>query len=105
MFEEVDVLLTPAAPVSPPEPGVEDVEHFGNQEPLRSLVMPFMVPQDLAGIPAVVVRAGFDGDGVPIGIQFSGGSGADHAMLAAAQAFHAATPELQARRPPVGGPA
>jgi aspartyl-tRNA(Asn)/glutamyl-tRNA(Gln) amidotransferase subunit A len=102
LFQEVDVLLTPASPVSPPEPGVEDVEHFGVQEPLRSLVMPFMVPQNLAGIPAVVVRGGFDGDGVPIGIQLSGPIGADHAVLAAAQVFHAATSEVQARRPSVG---
>jgi Asp-tRNA(Asn)/Glu-tRNA(Gln) amidotransferase A subunit family amidase len=67
--------------------------------------MPFMVPQDPAGLPAVVVRAGFDGDGIPIAIQLSGPSGADHAVPAVARAFHAATAELQSRwplvRPPV----
>jgi aspartyl-tRNA(Asn)/glutamyl-tRNA(Gln) amidotransferase subunit A len=105
LFREVDVLLTPASPVSPPELGAEDVEHFGKLEPLRSLVMPFMVPQDLAGIPAVAVRAGFDADGLPVGIQVSGPSGADYAVLAAAQAFHAATPEVQARRPALEAPA
>jgi aspartyl-tRNA(Asn)/glutamyl-tRNA(Gln) amidotransferase subunit A len=105
LFQQVDVLLTPASPVSPPEPGVEDLDHFDTCEPLRSLVMPFMVPQDLAGIPAVVVRAGFDGDGIPVAIQLTGPRGADYAVLAAAQAFYAATPEVQSRWPLVAPPA
>gem|GEM_PF-6306443 len=84
---------------------MEDLDHFGERLPLRSLVMPFMVPQDLAGLPAVVVRAGFDGDGIPIAIQLSGPSGADHAVLAVAQAFHSATEALQSRWPLVEPPA
>jgi aspartyl-tRNA(Asn)/glutamyl-tRNA(Gln) amidotransferase subunit A len=104
LFQQVDVLLTPASPVGPPEPGVDNLDHFGERLPLRSLVMPFMVPQDLAGLPAVVVRAGFDGDGIPIAIQLSGPSGADHAVLAVAQAFHGATEALQSRWPLVDPP-
>lgn len=105
LFEQVDTLLTPASPVSPPEPGAEDVDHFGERLPLRSLVMPFMVPQDLAGLPAVVVRAGFDGDGLPVAIQLSGPSGTDHRVLAVAQAFHRATETLQSSWPLVAPPA
>jgi aspartyl-tRNA(Asn)/glutamyl-tRNA(Gln) amidotransferase subunit A len=105
LFQQVDVLLTPASAVSPPEPGAEELDHFGERLPLRSLVMPFMVPQDLAGLPAVVVRAGFDSDGIPIAIQLSGPSGADHAVLDLAQGFYGATQALQSRWPLVEPPA
>jgi aspartyl-tRNA(Asn)/glutamyl-tRNA(Gln) amidotransferase subunit A len=92
LFEEVDILLGPANPIAPP--GLDAVG-----APFRSVVMPFMVPQDLAGLPAVVVRAGFDVDGLPISIQLTGPAGADHRVLALARAFHEATAELQSRWP------
>ena len=65
----------------------------------RDLVMPYTTPQDLCGLPACALRAGFDADGVPVGVQFTGPPWSEARVLRAAQALFDATPELQRRRP------
>jgi aspartyl-tRNA(Asn)/glutamyl-tRNA(Gln) amidotransferase subunit A len=62
-------------------------------------VMGYTVPQDLAGLPACAVRAGFDGLGIPVGIQFSGPPWSEARVLGAAQSFWQATAHVQQRRP------
>ena len=57
--------------------------------------------QNLAGLPSCAVRGGFDADGLPVGLQFTARHGAESRALAAAAALTAATPEIQARRPPL----
>jgi aspartyl-tRNA(Asn)/glutamyl-tRNA(Gln) amidotransferase subunit A len=99
IFRSVDLLLTPVAACSPPLIGQERLEHGGREMDFRELAMPYTVPQDLLGLPACTVRAGFDELGIPIGVQFTGPRWGDVATLAAAHAFAAATPELQRRWP------
>jgi aspartyl-tRNA(Asn)/glutamyl-tRNA(Gln) amidotransferase subunit A len=99
LFREVDVLLTPVSAGRPLPIGEDDVEHRGRTIAFRELVMGYTVPQDLAGIPACGVRAGFDELGIPVGIQFTGPLWSDAMVLRAAQAFVDATPEVQGRRP------
>lgn len=99
VFREVDVLLTPVA-AGPPAPiGDEIVEHLGSPIEFRQLVMSSTVPQDLAGLPACAVRAGFDHHGIPTGIQFTGPAWADARVLGVAHAFWSSTPEVQDRWP------
>ena len=86
---------------SPPPLGEETVVHAGREIDFRELVMIYTVPQDLLGLPACAVRAGFDELGIPVGVQFTGRPWADLDVLAAAEAFHAATPAIQGRRPHV----
>jgi aspartyl-tRNA(Asn)/glutamyl-tRNA(Gln) amidotransferase subunit A len=93
VFREVDLLLTPVAKGPPPPIGEE-----GN---LRDRVMPFTVPQDLAGLPTCTVRAGFDALGLPFGVQLTGPPGSDARVLAAAQELYDATPEVQAPWPTI----
>ena len=93
------MLLTPVAAGSPAPIGEERVEHAGSESDFRELVMPYTVPHDLLGIPACAVRAGFDELGVPIGVQFTARRWGDEDVLAVAQAFFDATPELQRRWP------
>jgi aspartyl-tRNA(Asn)/glutamyl-tRNA(Gln) amidotransferase subunit A len=99
VFREVDVLLTPVS-AGPPSPiGDETVEHLGSMIEFRELVMSYTVPQDLAGLPACAVRGGFDGLGIPVGVQFTGPRWADARVLGAAHAFFEATRAVQDRWP------
>jgi aspartyl-tRNA(Asn)/glutamyl-tRNA(Gln) amidotransferase subunit A len=68
----VDALLTPVSGGGPSTIASPNrVEHRGDVMPFRDLVMDYTVPQDLVGIPAAVISAGVDADGVPIGVQFT----------------------------------
>jgi len=87
-FRQVDVLLTPVC--GGPAPLVDEVG-----EAFRDLVMPYTVPQDLTGLPACAVRAGFDALGLPVGVQLTGPPWSEPLVLRAAAAFHAATPAVQ----------
>lgn len=92
LFREADLLLTLVSAV-PPAPIGEEPADF------RERLMPYTTPQDLAGLPACAVRAGFDGLGLPIGVQLTGPAWAEARVLRAAQAFYDATAAVQARRP------
>jgi Asp-tRNA(Asn)/Glu-tRNA(Gln) amidotransferase A subunit family amidase len=87
------------SPVSSTAPIPIDGAATGSGRAFREAVMPHTVPHDLAGIPSCAVRAGFDDDGLPVGIQLAAARGRDVAVLEAAAAFHAATPEIQRRWP------
>jgi aspartyl-tRNA(Asn)/glutamyl-tRNA(Gln) amidotransferase subunit A len=96
----VDVLLTPVSAVAAPPIGAETVEHHGAAREIRELVMSYTVLQDLAGVPACAVRAGFDEGGIPIGVQFSARPWGEAMVLRCAQAIYEATSEFQQRQPP-----
>ena len=68
------MLLTPVSAGSPLPIGEETVVHAGVELTFRDLVMGFTTPQDLTGLPACAVRAGFDELGIPVGVQFTGGA-------------------------------
>jgi len=91
VFQHVDLLLTPVSPVSPPLIGDERRAGSPDQIPFRDCVMPYTVPQSLAGLPAAAVPAGFDKSGIPVGIQLTGGWHDDTRLLQVAAAFTAAT--------------
>jgi aspartyl-tRNA(Asn)/glutamyl-tRNA(Gln) amidotransferase subunit A len=90
VFRSVDLLLTPISAIAPPRIGAETVQHEGREQDVRALVMTYTVPQDLAGLPTCALRAGFDGDGLPVGLQITGPWWAESRVLACAQALHAA---------------
>ena len=74
VFESLDVLLTPISAVGPST--VEDPDSVlvdGEPRALREVVMGFTVPQNLTGLPTVALPVGFDGDGLPVGMQFTAG--------------------------------
>lgn len=99
LFGECDVLLTPVSAGSPLPIGDETVAHGGEQLTFRELVMSYTTPQDLVGLPACAVRAGFDALGIPVGVQFTAAPWHEGRSLGAAQGLFDATPEVQARRP------
>jgi aspartyl-tRNA(Asn)/glutamyl-tRNA(Gln) amidotransferase subunit A len=92
VFERVDVVVAPAAPTAAPL-----AEDARGQE-LRDRVLPYTVPASLAGVPACAVRAGFDRDGLPIGLQILGPWGCDEIVLEVASRFFDATRPVQGVR-------
>jgi aspartyl-tRNA(Asn)/glutamyl-tRNA(Gln) amidotransferase subunit A len=98
-FREADLIVSPVAPLSPSHLGEEEVDHLGERKLFRRLVLSYTTPQNVAGIPACAVRAGFDELAIPVGIQVAGRPGAEETVLGAVQALFDATPELQARWP------
>lgn len=66
-FKQVDVLLTPTAPSAAFALGEK------NADPLEMYLNDvFTVPASLAGVPAMSVPAGLDGQGLPLGLQIIG---------------------------------
>ena len=63
--------------------------------------MPYTTPQDLVGLPACAVRAGFDERGLPVAVQLTGAQWDDARVLGAAHALFEATPAVQERWPGV----
>jgi aspartyl-tRNA(Asn)/glutamyl-tRNA(Gln) amidotransferase subunit A len=94
-FTEVDLIVTPVNPGTAVPIGSDGAEHRGASEPCRDLVMSYTTPQDLIGLPACALRAGFDELGIPIGVQFTGAPWEDGMVLGAAHAVFEATPAVQ----------
>jgi Asp-tRNA(Asn)/Glu-tRNA(Gln) amidotransferase A subunit family amidase len=78
VYEEVDVLLTPAAPFVAPQttPPVDTPE--GDAEGMFTGVF------NVTGDPAIVLPCGFSRKGMPIGVQLSSAVGRDNELLTAA---------------------
>ncbi len=99
LFGQVDVLITPVTAGSPARIGHERVLHLGEEIEFRELVMSYTTPQDLAGLPACTVRAGFDALGIPTAVQLTGRAWDEAGVLTVAQALFDATPDIQAPSP------
>jgi aspartyl-tRNA(Asn)/glutamyl-tRNA(Gln) amidotransferase subunit A len=82
VFRDVDLLLTPTAPSAA----------FGIGEKLADPIAMYLndvfaVPASLAGLPAISVPAGLDGQGLPLGLQIIGRALDEQGVLNAALAF------------------
>jgi aspartyl-tRNA(Asn)/glutamyl-tRNA(Gln) amidotransferase subunit A len=103
VFDEVDLLITPVS-AGPPAPIGEDrVVHLGEEIDFRELVMSYTIPQDLTGLPACTIRAGFAEPGIPVGVQLTGPPWSERRVIAAGQALFDTTAEIQARWPQLAG--
>jgi aspartyl-tRNA(Asn)/glutamyl-tRNA(Gln) amidotransferase subunit A len=90
LFTEADVLLTPIAAVPPERRDQPDHQGF------RDGVLPYTVPQDMAGLPACAVPVGFDALGLPVGVQVTGPPCSEGRVLAVADALFSATASARA---------
>jgi aspartyl-tRNA(Asn)/glutamyl-tRNA(Gln) amidotransferase subunit A len=99
VFRDVDVILTSVAPCPPPPIATETIEHDGALCALRDLVLGATVVQDLAGLPACTLRAGFDELDCPIGVQLTAAAGCEEQLLDAVEALHRASGAIQHRWP------
>lgn len=95
-LRRVDALVSPISAVGPsridqPDEAVLNGQRVG----MRDAVMRFTVPQNMTGLPAGIVRAGFDPDGLPVGVQLTAGPSQEGVVVAIAAT-------LQAELGPIG---
>ncbi len=101
LFDRFDLLVMPSAQVWP-----FPVEWRWPQSINRITMdtyhrwMEVVVPVSLIGLPSLNVPVGFGAQGLPMGMQLIGRTGADADVLAIGQTYHLAT-DWPGRRPPV----
>jgi Asp-tRNA(Asn)/Glu-tRNA(Gln) amidotransferase A subunit family amidase len=90
IFREVDVLITPTVPISPPT--IAELQSGLPELRKRELLMLRNTrPFNVLGLPSITVPCGFTADGMPIGMQISAGPGAERKVLAIAHQFEQQT--------------
>ncbi|HEX9857060.1 MAG TPA: amidase family protein, partial [Paracoccaceae bacterium] len=100
LFETYDALILPSAQVWPfPAEWRWPQEINGRAMDTYHRWMEIVVPVSLAGLPCLNLPAGFGANGLPMGMQLFGPSGADARVLALGQAWHRAT-DWPGKRPP-----
>ncbi len=94
-FAKYDVILGPVAPATAPKIG------DSLKDPLKMYLSDiYTVSVNLAGLPGISLPCGFDGNGLPIGVQMIGNAFHDAIVLRAANAyqqltdFHKQIPEI-----------
>jgi aspartyl-tRNA(Asn)/glutamyl-tRNA(Gln) amidotransferase subunit A len=93
-FDHVDLILTPTTSEGAPAiAGAEMIE-------TTARLTRFTYPWSLAGLPAVSVPCGFDGAGMPVGMQLVAAPWRDDLLLSAAVAFQRQT-DWHRRRPDI----
>ena len=91
-FERVDVLLTPTSPTT--------AFRFGahRDDPLAMYLADLLtIPANLAGLPAISLPCGFDGHGLPIGLQLITGVLQEERLLQVAHAYEQAAQVMRTR--------
>ena len=96
----LDALLTPTLPATAAPKGVDDLCFGAVTEPVAVAYVRTTGPFNLSGLPALSVPAGFDGDGLPIGLQIAAAPFDEETALQVGACFEAAAP-VSARRPPI----
>jgi aspartyl-tRNA(Asn)/glutamyl-tRNA(Gln) amidotransferase subunit A len=97
MFEDVDVLVTPTAPI--PAPVIADLKRDPDALRPRELVLLRNTrPVNVWGLPAISIACGFTKEGLPIGLQIIGPHWREDRVLQVAYAYERAT-DWQRRRP------
>ena len=92
-FEQVDAIAAPVAPTTAFRIG----EH--SDDPLAMYLEDvFTLPANLAGVPGLAFPVGFDGQGLPVGMQLMGAHFKEEVLLKTAHAYQQAT-DWHTRRP------
>ena len=86
LFDRVDLVLTPTAPMLPPS--ISELQAVPDQLRARELFMLRNTrPFNIYGLPSISVNCGFSKSGLPIGMQITGAPGADGLVLCLAHAY------------------
>jgi aspartyl-tRNA(Asn)/glutamyl-tRNA(Gln) amidotransferase subunit A len=91
IFQLVPVLVTPVGSCGPSTTvDPEQIVVGGLTMPLRAAIMPSTVLQNLCGLPSLTVPVGTDADGLPVGIQLTGGPWSESHLLSIGAALESA---------------
>ncbi len=96
LYTQIDVLVTPTTAFTATR--IEDELSASGRE---SFFHRFTCPFNLTGQPAISLPCGFDGRGLPVGLQIIGRAFAEETVLRTAHAYEQAT-DWHLRRPPLG---
>ncbi len=101
LFDRYDALILPSTQAWPFPIEWRYPESIGESEmDTYHRWMEVVVPVSLIGLPCLNMPAGFNAQGLPLGLQMFGRRGADAALLQLGQAWHAATNNVR-RKPPI----
>lgn len=81
IFAEVDVILTPAAPIIAPKIGVVEVKVDGSSEPAGNAITRYTSFFNMTGHPAITLPCGLHSEGLPIGAQLVGKHFGDEQLI------------------------
>jgi len=95
----VDAVLAPVAPVAAPTIAESDVGNSPDAEAVIQRLTRFARPINYLGLPALSIPCGFNGKGLPIGLQLIGRSFDEATLLTIGAAFQRAT-NFHERVPP-----
>ncbi|HEY3597247.1 MAG TPA: amidase [Paraburkholderia sp.] len=87
VFERVDVVVTPASPVTAWRRGQAAVVTGGVEESPLAASWRLTYPFNLTGLPALSLPCGFDARGLPVGLQIAGKPFDEATILRVAQAY------------------
>lgn len=87
VFERVDVVVTPASPVTAWQRGQASVVTGGMEESPLAASWRLTYPFNLTGLPALSLPCGFDSRGLPVGLQIAGRPFDEATVLRVAQAY------------------
>jgi len=102
-FQSADALILPSMPCSAAPIASLMANVNGKEFPCMWIHRPFQSPHNLTGCPAVSLPMGFNREGMPLSLQIVGPEWSEGRILAIANAYEEATPEIQSRRPPDAG--
>ncbi len=97
MFDDIDVLVLPVLPVATPPAALMTLERMAEDD---IGVGRFSVLLNATGSPSLTIPAGFDDNGMPIGIQLVGPHLSEDRLFALGHAFQQAT-DWHLRQPPL----
>jgi aspartyl-tRNA(Asn)/glutamyl-tRNA(Gln) amidotransferase subunit A len=90
IFVDVDVIIGPTCPLTAWPIGEWTVRVGAQDESVLAASWRLTYPWNLAGLPAISLPCGFDGDGLPIGLQLAGRPFDEMNLIRAADAYERA---------------
>lgn len=84
IFTQVDILVTPTLPITPPRLG-ENIVSTG--EDINNAMTRYTIPFDITGHPALSMPGGLSSDQLPVGIQLVGGWHQEETVLQLAEEY------------------